>query len=105
MGGLTIGRRFLLRTESSVISSVIELENRQTPANGRKRRRRLEDAKSLPLRELIAKPLISLGFAKSRSKIPTLSASSHFANFPSNFADLSPGAVTEFHLGREIDAE
>jgi hypothetical protein len=52
----------------------LKQENRQTSANGRKRRRRLEDGKSLRLREMIAKPLISLAFAKSRSQTPTLSA-------------------------------
>ena len=60
----------------------LEKENRQKPANGRKRRRRLEDAKLLRLREMIAKPLIPLGFAKSRSRNPTLSASLQLAISP-----------------------
>jgi uncharacterized protein DUF998 len=46
----------------------------QAAANGRKRRRRMEDAKSLRLRQMITKSLIPLGFEKARARTPTLSA-------------------------------
>jgi hypothetical protein len=59
--------------KSSVISSVIEVEKSADAGKGTKPPATMEDAKSLRLREMIAKPLISLGFAKSRAMTPTLS--------------------------------
>lgn len=64
-------------------------QNRQTHANGRERRQKLEDAKSLKWRALRRNRPSSLGFHASRSKNPTLSASLRSTSSSFGLARLS----------------
>ena len=61
------------------------------------------NAKSLRLREMIAKPLIPLGFAKSRAKTPTSLRQFLIHDFLSNFARTDESTILSAYVMRNDD--